>query len=1064
MLRASKVYNGAIRSNLLSKPTLGTSVIKRCESTVSSEETKKKSGSIFKKLMGTTLLLASGYGGATYYALNDKNFYAAFTAHIPGAKESVEFADDFLKNYNSDEYLVQTSAWKKHVDSFATTAKDFGIKLQETAQDYASSAYSTLTGQENKADTKLIPAEKVIEKMSSTTDTVTSIQITSDKESQPAVLEVAVEKPKPIEVKLVSSDNAIVCELSQIVVELASILNQSGLSGLGRDIIEDAEKKIQALNERFLLIDREQDAILKALKQLKTKGDQVEGNLEAFRVESLKTIENAHTQAASTIVAREAQLKNQFEQTRAEMKTTFAQQLAADLNTQQEVLEQARAKALLAQASELQRLFVKEVKLLVEQERAGRLAQLDNVSQRFKALEQYTLQNAKALDNSRQYHVIHITLGALHDSLNSQHKQSFADEFQALSHNTKDDHVIQTVLSAISKETAEQGISTLSELVVRFEEVSNEIRHVALVPENGGFGSHIISFLMSYLLFKKSGLVEGDDVESVLARTEYYLKTDHLEFATRELNQLVGWPKKLATDWIQSARRHLEVKQALELRNDVFERLKDSLTIIVLGASGDLAKKKTFPAIFALYKDGFLPKNTKVVGYARSDLGEQEFHKHVQSNLDLKEEDLKKKSKEFIKLCTYVRGKYDEDESFKKLDKYLSESEEKRGLTDEQKNRIFYMALPPSVYIEVSKGLSHYVRSKKGKNSLVIEKPFGKDSKSAAELVGSIKKLFKEEEVVYRIDHYLGKELLKNILNFRFANMIFGPLWNKHYIDSVQITLKESFGCEGRGGYFDEYGVIRDVIQNHLLQLFSIVAMERPIKADSESIRDEKVKLLRSVKPLKLEDCLLGQYEKNGNKPGYTDDETVPDDSLTATFGSIAFFIDNERWDSVPFILKSGKALDNDKAEVRIQFKKVPGSLFSGEPKNELVFRVQPGEAIYMKFNSKVPGFSTDNMITELDLTYKTRYNNLNIPAAYETLILDVMRGDHSNFVRDDELIAAWDIFTPLLHQIENDKIKPEPYKYGSRGPKKLNGFSKKYNIERLDHEDYQWPKHNLKD
>lgn len=247
-----------------------------------------------------------------------------------------------------------------------------------------------------------------------------------------------------------------------------------------------------------------------------------------------------------------------------------------------------------------------------------------------------------------------------------------------------------------------------------------------------------------------------------------------------------------------------------------------------------------------------------------------------------------------------------------------------------------------------------------------------------------------------------------------------------------------------------------------LLQLFSIIAMERPVKRDSESIRDEKVKLLKSVKPLKIEDCLLGQYVKSGDKPGYTEDETVPDDSLTATFASIALWVENERWDGVPFILKNGKALDNSKAEIRIQFKKAPGSLFTDEPRNELVFRVQPGEAIYMKFNNKIPGFSSDSMITELDLTYKSRYDNLKIPAAYETLLLDVMLGDHSNFVRDDELIAAWEIFTPLLHHVENDKIKPEPYPYGSRGPEKLNEFAKKYGIERLEHENYHWPKHNL--
>ncbi|KAG1471085.1 hypothetical protein G6F56_002325 [Rhizopus delemar] len=498
-----------------------------------------------------------------------------------------------------------------------------------------------------------------------------------------------------------------------------------------------------------------------------------------------------------------------------------------------------------------------------------------------------------------------------------------------------------------------------------------------------------------------------------------------------------------------------------QTRDEVSKKLNDGLTVVVLGASGDLAKKKTFPALFSLYADGFLPKTTEIVGYARSGLEEKEYHERITSFFEVEDDGLKKKKDEFLKICKYVQGQYDEDESFEKLDKYVTESEDRRGLKGDQRNRLFYVALPPGVYIKVSQGLDKFVRSKEASTLLVIEKPFGKDSESAIELVDEIKKLFKEEEV-YRIDHYLGKELAKNIMNIRFSNMIFGPIWNRQYIDTVQITLKEPFGCEGRGGYFDEYGVIRDVIQNHLLQLFSLIAMERPIRHDAESVRDEKVKVLRCVKPVTLDDCLLGQYTKNGDKPSYTEDDTVEDGSLTATFAALVLKIQNERWDGVPFIIKNGKAMDNSKAEIRIQFKKVPGSLFEDSPRNELVFRVQPDEAIYMKFNNKVPGFSADSMITELDLTYKSRYDNLKIPAAYEILLLDALRGDHSNFVRDDELIAAWDIFTPLLHRIEGEKVKPEPYPYGSRGPEKLNEFVEKYGVERIEHENYQWPKQNL--
>ncbi|KAG1490533.1 hypothetical protein G6F54_010652 [Rhizopus delemar] len=558
MLRASKVYNGAIRTNLLNKPSLSTTVFKRCESTVTSEESKQKSGSIVKKFLGVTFLLGAGYGGATYYAMHDKAFHELFTGYVPGAKTTVQFAEDVYKNYDLDRYVEQATDWKKQAEDLVNTAKEYSSKIQDTTNEYATNVYHTLTGQKKE---ELIPAEKVVENLSTPTDTMTSVKMTSDHQQQPVV----VERPVPIEVKSISSDNTVVRELSQIVVELASILNQSGLSGLGREIIKEAETKVEALNERFLTIDSEQAALLKSLNDLKAKGDKIEGSLEAFRVDALKTIESAHAQAASDIVAREAQLKNQFEQTRAEMKTSFAQQLADDLVAQQERLEKARMDALTEQANELQRRFVKEVKMLVEQERAGRLAQLDQVSQRFKALEKYTLQNAQALDKSRQYHVIHITLNAFHDALLAQQKQPFVDELQALNQNSKDDEVIQTVLNVIPKDLAEEGVSTVSELAVRFEQVSEEIRRVALVPEDGGFGSHIVSMLMSWLLFKKSGLVDGDDVESILARTEYYLKRDDLEYATRQLNQLVGWPKKLAADWIQSARRHLEVKQALEV-------------------------------------------------------------------------------------------------------------------------------------------------------------------------------------------------------------------------------------------------------------------------------------------------------------------------------------------------------------------------------------------------------------------------------------------------------------------------------------------------------------------
>lgn len=318
-------------------------------------------------------------------------------------------------------------------------------------------------------------------------------------------------------------------------------------------------------------------------------------------------------------------------------------------------------------------------------------------------------------------------------------------------------------------------------------------------------------------------------------------------------------------------------------------------------------------------------------------------------------------------------------------------------------------------------------------------------------------------------------------MTLRFANMFLSSMWSRDWIHNIQITLKEPFGTEGRGGYFDEFNIIRDVMQNRkfvlrfvyliyishdvwvhvdLLQIMSLVAMEKPSGKDPESIRDAKVKLLRCVKPIELKDTLLGQYVANPSKgkPGYKDDDTVPNDSICPTFASLVLWVDNDRWRGVPFILKAGKALDVGKVEVRIQFKDVPAGLFEEATRNELVVRVQPNEAIYFKFNNKNPGLSKRTITTDLDLTYKDRYKDMRIPDAYETLILDILCSDHANFVRDDELDAAWRIFTPLLHKIDGERIQPKPYAYGTRGPDELDAFTQRYGVQRKIGVPYEWP------
>jgi glucose-6-phosphate 1-dehydrogenase len=272
------------------------------------------------------------------------------------------------------------------------------------------------------------------------------------------------------------------------------------------------------------------------------------------------------------------------------------------------------------------------------------------------------------------------------------------------------------------------------------------------------------------------------------------------------------------------------------------------------------------------------------------------------------------------------------------------------------------------------------------------------------------------------------------LLILRFGNEFFGATWNRNHIDSVQISFKEPFGTEGRGGYFDEFGIIRDVMQNHMLQILTLLAMERPISFSAEDIRDEKVRVLRGIPPIEPKDVIIGQYGKSldGTKPAYKEDDTVPKESRCPTFCAMVAYIKNERWDGVPFILKAGKALNEQKTEVRIQFKDVTSGIFKDIPRNELVIRVQPNESVYIKMNSKLPGLSMQTVMTELDLTYRRRFSDLKIPEAYESLILDAMKGDHSNFVRDDELDASWKIFTPLLHYLDEKKeIIPMEYPYG---------------------------------
>jgi len=481
----------------------------------------------------------------------------------------------------------------------------------------------------------------------------------------------------------------------------------------------------------------------------------------------------------------------------------------------------------------------------------------------------------------------------------------------------------------------------------------------------------------------------------------------------------------------------------------------EPLTIVVVGASGDLARKKTFPALFALYCQGLLPDDFRIFGFARSKMDAEAFRKHITVNLTCRYvpgESCAERMNEFLARCFYVPGQYDSKDSFLHL------LEEMQAVEPSDKvNRIFYMAIPPSIFIAVGRAIGEAGLARRGAcepwSRIVIEKPFGRDRSSSDEMVEEMDKVFSECQT-YRIDHYLGKEVIQNLMVLRFANLIFEPLWNSRYIRDVRITWQEDLSVEGRAGYFDQYGIIRDVIQNHLLQILALVAMEPCTKMDAGHIGNQKVRVLRKIDPLKMENVIVGQYtaaEYKGHKhKGYLDDEEVPSGSVTPTFSAVVLEIDNDRWRGVPFMISAGKGLACSKTEIRIRFKAVENSIF-GSPEsrcepNELVIRVQPDESILLTIANKIPGMGMQLKKTALDLRYQETFDEI-IPDAYESLILDVIRGDKSLFIRKDELAVAWDIFTPILHQLEAEAVAPAPYSFGSCGPTEAAALAKKYGI-----------------
>jgi glucose-6-phosphate 1-dehydrogenase len=325
---------------------------------------------------------------------------------------------------------------------------------------------------------------------------------------------------------------------------------------------------------------------------------------------------------------------------------------------------------------------------------------------------------------------------------------------------------------------------------------------------------------------------------------------------------------------------------------------------------------------------------------------------------------------------------------------------------------------------------------------VVIEKPFGHDRASSDALAAGLAGVFTEPQT-YRIDHYLGKEVIQNLMVLRFANLVFEPVWRREHIERVWIDWREDLSLEGRAGYFDQYGIIRDVMQNHLLQILALVAMENPGGLSPRAVRDAKVNVLHSIPPLTVDDVVIGQYHRSRwhgrDWPAYREEEGVPDGSRTPTFAAAVLRVNTPRWQGVPFIIRAGKGLNERESEVRIQFRDAKENIFAhgrrSLPANELVVRIQPEEALYLGVITKRPGLVPVLDRTNLDLRYHQAFKGHAIPEAYECLLLDVLEGDKSLFIRDDELAAAWDIFTPVLKSLDEQRVEPEPYPFGSMGP-----------------------------
>ncbi len=469
--------------------------------------------------------------------------------------------------------------------------------------------------------------------------------------------------------------------------------------------------------------------------------------------------------------------------------------------------------------------------------------------------------------------------------------------------------------------------------------------------------------------------------------------------------------------------------------------------LVIFGATGDLTHRKLIPSVLGLHEDDLLPEEFAVIGFARRPKSDDDFCEGLIAALEEHSQGRKKPAfQELRERIHYLQSTFDDEKGYTKLREILDAADAAREVPA---TRIFYLATPPSAYRTIlqrleQSGLSEETEQRAAR--VIIEKPFGRSFETARELNEQVAASFSERQV-YRIDHYLGKETVQNILALRFANGLFEPMWNQKYIDHVQITVAESIGIEGRGGYFEESGIIRDMIQNHLLQVLTLIAMEPPATLHADSVRDEKVKVLRSMESLTPETVAKrtarGQYTASAvagkDLPGYLEEEGVSPDSTTETFAALRLSIDNWRWAGTPFFLRAGKSMPKRITEVAIHYNQPPHMLFgkagvADMPDNVLVLQIQPDEGISFNFGSKVPGPDFDLSAVRMDFRYAAAFGTSSADS-YERLLYDAMIGDSTLFARRDELEEAWRIVDSVVAGWADCKMKPSPYPAGSWGP-----------------------------